>query len=120
MKNNSCSVLVVEDCEDLRELEVSFIESFGCKVASASNGQEALNILASIPNPCIVLLDLMMPVMNGRQFLNQIKKSEKYSNIPVLIVSAIADVSDTSGAIGYLKKPINLDLLKNAIAQYCH
>lgn len=119
MKDDSCSVLVVEDCEDLRELEVSYLESFGFKVASASNGQEALNILSSIPKPCIVLLDLMMPIMNGRQFLNTIKKIEEYSNIPVLIVSAIAEISDTSGAIGYLKKPINLDSLKTTIAQYC-
>lgn len=120
MNDNSCSVLVVEDCEDLRELEISFLESFGFKVASASNGQEALSILASIPRPCIVLLDLMMPIMNGRQFLNTIKKTEEYSSIPVLIISAIAEVSDTSGAIGYLKKPINLDSLKNVITQYCH
>lgn len=118
--NHSCSILVVEDCEDLRNLEVAFLENSGYKVATAANGLEALNALASMPTPCLVLLDLMMPIMNGYQFLNNVKTTQEYSHIPVLIISAISDLKETIGTIGHLNKPINLDLLKKIVSQYCH
>ena len=79
--DHSCSILVVEDSEDIRELEVLFLQNSGYHVAAASNGKEALTTLASMPKPCLVLLDLMMPIMNGYQFLSTIKKTKEYSNI---------------------------------------
>ncbi len=119
--NNLCtsSVLIVEDCEDLRELEASLLESSGYIVNCASNGKEALELLEKIDRPCLVLLDLMMPVMNGHQFLNEVKNNQKLAPIPILIVSAVADQKDTSGAVDFVKKPFDVNHLLGKVSQYC-
>lgn len=121
MKPSSCySVLLVEDCDDLRNLEASLLEDEGYHVTKACNGKEALDILnGGQPPPCIVLLDLMMPVMNGHQFLNAIRTNTKFEHIPVLIVSAVAEQPEMNGAIGFMRKPINLDILFETVSQYC-
>jgi CheY-like chemotaxis protein len=74
-------VLVVEDDQELREAVGSILQEEGCSVRSASNGAEALTLLHGQERPCIILLDLMMPVMNGWQFLEQ-RKSDVQGRDP--------------------------------------
>jgi CheY-like chemotaxis protein len=122
MDKDSCckSILVVEDDDDIRNALVDLLESEGYSTESAINGKDALDKLNSIPKPCLVLLDMMMPIMNGREFLDNVMKDSHLAPIPVLIVSAIADKTRTEGAVGFLKKPIDIDVVLNVVAQYCH
>ncbi|MBY0415784.1 MAG: response regulator [Bdellovibrionales bacterium] len=114
------SILVIEDNLDIRSLLVELLNMEGHPTVEASNGAVALNYLHNNPQPDLVLLDMMMPVMNGREFLDALKLEPKNSNIPVIVMSAIADNVDTSGAQETLKKPLNLDTLLNLVSKYAH
>ena len=120
LQKNCHSILVVEDDEDIRTTLVELLESEGYKTHAAENGKIALEKLQEIPKPCLVLLDMMMPIMDGREFLNQIMKDSLLAPIPILVVSAVADVSNTKGAVGFIKKPIDIDVILRLVAQYCH
>ncbi len=113
------SILVVEDDSDIRAALVDMLESEGYHAESAGNGKEALDLLNSIPKPCLVLLDMMMPIMNGREFLDEVMKNSYLAPIPVLVVSAIADRTTTEGAIGFIKKPVDIDTVLKVVNQYC-
>lgn len=121
-KSNSCchSILVVEDDEDIRSAVVDLLESEGYQAVAASNGKVALDLLKEIPKPCLVLLDMMMPIMDGREFLDEVMKDSYLAPIPVLIVSAIADKSNTHGSVGFLKKPIDIDVVLDVVDKYCN
>lgn len=119
--NQCCqSILVVEDDEDIRSAMVDILESEGYHAESATNGAHALELLHQISKPCLVLLDMMMPIMNGREFLDKVMEDSYLAPIPVLIVSAIADKSNTGGAVGFLKKPVDIDMVLKMVDQYCH
>ena len=113
------SILVVEDDEDIRNAIVDLLETEGYKTESAINGKDALDKLGEIERPCLVLLDMMMPIMNGRQFLDEVMKDSTLAPIPVLIVSAVADKTNTQGSVGFLKKPIDIDVVLDVVSQYC-
>lgn len=118
------TILVVEDEASLRETVREVLEDEGYSVAEASNGQEALDYLRGNPAPCLVLLDLMMPVMSGFDFLKAVKDDPELKTLPVLIVSAAAkekvdEALHTSAAVGVLPKPVQLKLLLKAIERYC-
>lgn len=119
-EDNCCkSILVVEDDEDIRNVIVDLLESEGYHTESAGNGQEALDLLHEINKPCLVLLDMMMPIMDGRTFLDKVMQDSFLAPIPVVIVSAIADKSNTHGAVGFLKKPVDLEVVLNLVHRFC-
>lgn len=113
------SILVVEDNTDIREALVEILESEGYHAESAVNGKEALNLLYAINKPCLVLLDMMMPIMNGQEFLERIMKDSYLAPIPVLVVSRVADQKTTKGAIGFVKKPVDIETVLKVVDQYC-
>jgi CheY-like chemotaxis protein len=113
------SILVVEDDDDIRNAIVDLLETEGYTTQSAVNGKDALEKLGHIGKPCLVLLDMMMPIMNGREFLDNVMKDSKLAPIPVLIVSAVADKANTEGSVGFLKKPIDIDVVLDVVSQYC-
>ncbi|WP_408095953.1 response regulator [Peredibacter sp. HCB2-198] len=113
------TILIVEDDDDIRNVMIDLLESEGYTTKAATNGKEALDALGSMAKPCLVLLDMMMPIMNGRQFLDTIMSDTLLAPIPVLIVSAVADKTNTEGSIGFLKKPIDIDVVLNVVSQYC-
>ena len=113
------TILIVEDDDDIRNVMVDLLESEGYITKAATNGKEALDLLEDMSKPCLVLLDMMMPIMNGRQFLDTIMTDTLLAPIPVLIVSAVADKTNTEGSIGFLKKPIDIDVVLNVVSQYC-
>jgi CheY-like chemotaxis protein len=117
---NCQSILVVEDDADIRATVVDILETEGYHTLAAANGKEALDILATIPKPCLVLLDMMMPIMNGRQFLDELMSNANLAPIPVMIVSAIGDRTDTRGSVGFLKKPVDLEVILKVVSQYCN
>lgn len=122
VKDETCctnSILVVEDDDDIRNAIVDLLESEGYHAEAAVNGKDALDKLDTMDKPCLVLLDMMMPIMNGRQFLDVVTKDSKLAPLPVLIVSAVADKTNTEGSVGFLKKPIDIDVVLNVVSQYC-
>ena len=114
------TVLIVEDDADIRDTFRIILEDRGYCVATAGNGREALDELSAIDRPCVILLDLMMPVMSGPEFLDVVKADPERQDIPVVIVSAYADLTDDSTqAEGILKKPVSLERLVSWVARYC-
>ena len=111
------SVLLVEDDKDIREAVSAVLEAEGYTVLLAGNGKEALAILDR-GQPCVVLLDLMMPVMSGWDFMDEVKKSKRLEDIPVVVVSAYSE-RKAEGVRRVLKKPLDVGQLLSAVAEYC-
>jgi CheY-like chemotaxis protein len=111
-------ILVVEDDPDVREIVSSLLADEGYRIQTASNGQEALSLLLSGTPPCLVLLDLMMPVMNGWQVVSAIRDHGRLSSIPIVVTSAFADRAPAN-VDRVLKKPLNLDSLLSAVEEFC-
>lgn len=112
-------ILVVEDSEDMNNYICKELgKNYG--VLSASNGKAALEVLAS-QKVDLVVSDIMMPVMDGCQLCNNIKKDLEFSHIPVILVSAAVGIETRIetlevGADGYIEKPFSIELLKANIA----
>ncbi|OFZ55759.1 MAG: hypothetical protein A2428_03685 [Bdellovibrionales bacterium RIFOXYC1_FULL_54_43] len=116
------SILIVEDDTAIRETIQLLLESEGYNVVTATNGREAIEILhsQSQDHTCLVLLDLMMAVMSGWEFLELRKTDVALAPIPVIVVSAVADQKvKAAGATGFIKKPVDLDVLLKIVKQYC-
>lgn len=113
------SILIVEDDEAIRECLKETLELEGYRIFAASNGRDALEMLHRIELPCLVLLDLMMPVMNGWEFLEAKRADVALAALPVVVVSAVADKAMDTHVAGIVKKPIELDLLFKVVRQYC-
>ena len=106
-ENRKRTVLVVDDDYDLRETMRDVLEDEGYMVETASNGQEALDCLRDGNSPEVVVLDLMMPVMDGWHFLDEIKRDPALADIPVVVMSASQEGLRGLGAKEFLSKPLN-------------
>jgi CheY-like chemotaxis protein len=114
------TILLVEDNDDIREMMAVALELGGHTVLPAVNGREALAKLREHPRPCLILLDLMMPVMNGWELRDALERDPELSEIPVVVVSAItADVAQRLGATDYVPKPVDIDRLLDVVCEYC-
>ncbi len=114
-------ILVVDDDNDRREAIAELIKMSGHNVQSAIHGKDALEmLLKTSEKPKLILLDLMMPVMNGWEFMTEIKRLPQFADIPILVVSALDDTKLTQlGAkVEVLKKPIDIPLLLKNLAKY--
>jgi CheY-like chemotaxis protein len=114
---NCVAVLVVEDDSDIRESFVEFLRSEGFQVYQARHGVEALGVLRQMPQPALVLADLMMPIMDGRGLIAALRDDDQFATLPVVIVSAV----DSNEPQGYrrVKKPIDLDDLTRLVSEFC-
>lgn len=115
-------VLVVDDDEDIRESLCALLEDEGHRVAQAANGMEALGYLReNLPAlPCVILLDLMMPVMDGATFRAEQLRDPALREIPVVVITAagpqaIARLSATH----IVRKPLKIESVLEAIARHC-
>ena len=114
-------ILIVEDDDDIREALSQILELEGYTVREAANGREALDISSREPLPSLILLDLMMPVMDGWQFRSEQMKDPCLAKVPVVVISADAGVHEkvaSFGAASVLPKPISLDRLLRAIETF--
>jgi CheY-like chemotaxis protein len=113
-------VLVVEDDADIRESVCQILEDEGFPTVSASNGKEALATLRILElPPRLILLDLMMPIMNGWEFYELISRDKTVSAIPVVVMSA-QDTDVYAGSLRLLRKPLHLDQLLSTVNEICH
>ena len=114
------SILVVEDDPNIREVLCELLRSEGYPVVSAADGAEALEKLATIPRPTLVLLDLMMPRVDGWQVLKIMREQDHLAPVPIIITSATADArSGLHGANEIIKKPYDVNSLLGLVAKYC-
>ena len=111
--NQKPTILIVEDEPDIRSVMQESLEAVGLSILTAANGQEALGKLGNNPSVSLILLDLMMPVMNGWQFLSAIDKNPVLKKIPIIVVTVFSDLAKDLNVRGVIKKPFDLDdLLK--------
>lgn len=114
------TILIVEDDLDTREMLGRFLELEGYAVETASNGRQALERLEEGARACVILLDLMMPIMDGWQFRREQVRNQDLAGIPVIVVSAAGrERLQQIQADGYLAKPVDLDELLHQIRQFC-
>ncbi|HEX8115480.1 MAG TPA: response regulator [Kofleriaceae bacterium] len=110
-------VLIVDDDPDLLDVTSFVIENEGMAVETARNGEEALALLRAGRLPKLVLLDLMMPVMNGWEFLDEVAKDPSLQGIPVVVLTA-TERTQVSGALEVLTKPMDLTALLRVVERY--
>ncbi len=125
MEHDVCykTVLIVEDDPDVRASIAEVLEDNEYRPLSASNGRDALNALSSAsPKPCLILLDIMMPIVDGRQFRSAQMEDPLLRSIPVVLLTAYAkpeQVALDMGVDSYLRKPCELEALLSTVAHYC-
>lgn len=113
------SILIVEDDPAIRETLQQALQYYGYNAETAVNGKDGLEKLNKMAHPCLVLLDLMMPVMDGWSFVNAKSKDDIIASIPVVVVSAFIGRSKPIEVNDFIKKPINLDALLGILRKYC-
>ena len=115
------TIFIIEDDVDTREMLGRFLELEGYSIETAANGRQALERLTTSGiRACVILLDLMMPVMDGWQFRREQVRNEDLARIPVIVVSAAGrERLQQIEANAYLSKPVDLDELLKHITQFC-
>lgn len=107
-------ILIVEDDTATRDAMALVLQMEGYRVALAENGQEALDYLHHHPPPCVILLDLLTPVMDGWEFRRRQQKDPALAGIPVIVISGAENAKEQAasfGAAGYILKPIDAEPL---------
>ncbi|MDX2496446.1 MAG: response regulator, partial [Desulfobacterales bacterium] len=119
---NKQKILIVDDTpENIQILMETLKDDY--KIVAAINGEKALKMAEMIPLPDIILLDIMMPGMDGYEVCNRLKDNEKTRGIPVVFITALSEEEDEAkglalGAVDYIAKPINPELVKARVRNH--
>jgi CheY-like chemotaxis protein len=109
-------VLVVDDEEGIRDTLSEVVEMGGCSAIAAANGAEALKVLAE-RRPCLVILDLLMPIMSGLELLEAIRKQPALATLPVVISTSAP--SRAPPGVPVLPKPVDIRAVWDCMRQAC-
>jgi CheY-like chemotaxis protein len=115
------TIMLVDDDEDIREIISMILEGEGYRTVGAPDGADALAILRKGERPPLILLDMMMPVLNGADFLRCIKGMPDLASIPVVVMSgdtAARQTAQSLGAVGCLPKPVEIERLLEVAHKY--
>ena len=116
-------VMIVEDDRDVRESIAEVLTDNEYFALAAVNGKDAIEKLRSaVKHPCLILLDIMMPVMDGWQFRAAQREDPDLGEIPVVVLTAHANIEEAAGvmaAAACLKKPVELEALLHTIEKFC-
>jgi CheY-like chemotaxis protein len=113
-------ILVVEDDKDLRDTLCDALELEGYVAVCVENGRAALRHLATSAKPCMILLDLMMPVMDGWTFRQELLKDPLLAAIPVIVMTAAAPARARAvPSQGILYKPLHMGRVMDVVQQHC-
>jgi CheY-like chemotaxis protein len=115
-------ILVIEDHEDVREGIAIALSLHGYAVETAANGLQALLMLEAGLHPCLIVMDLMMPVMSGFEFREKQLADPLLRGIPLIAYSGITDPRETAqhlGAAAYLHKPVDMEVFATVVGQFC-
>lgn len=117
----AADVLIVDDESDFRLILSELLVDSGYSVDEAGNGVEALTYLGNHPHPKLILLDNMMPIMNGIEFCRAINSDSSLNEIPIIMISA-ADLNPSLikklNVRAFVRKPFKLDDFLNLMATY--
>jgi CheY-like chemotaxis protein len=111
------TILIVEDDEDIRESLRDAFEDEGYTVRCAANGKEGLEALQRFERPCVVILDLLLPVMTGNEVYKAMLADPNLAEIPVIV--STSDPSRAPSGVLLLKKPLNLQTILSTINRLC-
>jgi len=118
------SILVVDDDASIREALSDLLGDEGYRVTTATNGAEALTLLRrpELLRPCVILLDLMMPVMNGQEFYAEQQRDPALARIPIVVISADGNIALKAAAFGgeFLPKPVRLETVLGVLGRLCN
>jgi CheY-like chemotaxis protein len=115
-------VLIIDDEPDALDAVAELLEDEGLKTLRARHGGEALDLLRAGERPSLILLDVKMPVMDGREFLRRVSVEPEFAEIPIAIVTASASVRDVpfrKNDAGFFRKPLDYDRLMKVVRSYC-
>lgn len=119
-KTGGCPVLIVEDDDDLRQMMVALLALEGFEPEAATDGLEALHMLRSgMRRPCVIVLDMMMPRMDGWEFCRQRALDPDIDHIPIIVLSAAPAERLQVPAAAVLPKPFDYDRLLQVIRDHC-
>jgi CheY-like chemotaxis protein len=127
MRSPAGNVLIVEDDPDVREMLSTLLATEGFHAVTAEDGLEALHLLRTVRHrapeiPCLILLDLKMPRLGGKEFRRAQLSDPTVASVPVAIMSGAIDLEERAralGAVATLPKPINCDVLLDVVRRYC-
>ncbi len=112
-------VLIVEDDADLRDMMAQLLLLEGVAAQTAANGREALDYLHGSARPALILLDLMMPVMDGWEFRREQQRDPRLADVPVIVLSALDRMrAGDIGEAAFMKKPLDFDRLIDLVRQF--
>ena len=114
-------ILIVEDDNSIRELLVELLQGEGYEVGSAVNGLEGIHYLQKHQAPDLILIDLMMPIMDGYTFRTEQLKNADWAKIPIVVMSAEANAKEklkNFGITAFLSKPVELETILKAVELY--
>ena len=109
------TILVIEDDHDTRVSLRTTLEREGYFVFSAANGRQGLETLQRIKPPCLILLDVVMPLMNGEEFMQALETDPDLHMIPVVVVSAFPDLAKKLVTKAFVQKPVDLKSLLRVV-----
>ena len=117
---NPSKILIIDDMSTHLLLLQTILEEEGYKVIAADNGKDALEHIANDKNIDLILLDIMMPELDGYQVLQKVKTKDNHTSVPVIVVSAKTDSTSIKkaleeGAYDYITKPLNVHDIKNKV-----
>lgn len=115
-------ILVVDDDPDICEVMTELFAAEGYSVECARDGKQALALLKGRPAPCVILLDLMMPVMNGWEFRAEQLKDERISGVPTVLFTGIADPDEARRALradAVVAKTADFTKIREVVTAYC-
>lgn len=121
------NVLIVEDDPDIREMLTTLLATEGFHAVGAEDGLEALHLLRTVRHrapdtPCLVLLDLKMPRLSGKEFRRAQLGNPSVAGVPIAVMSGATDLEQRGlalGAVATLAKPIDCDALMDVVRRYC-
>lgn len=119
MMSQNCTgvVLIVDDEEDTRELIRDILEARGYRVATAEDGVEALGVMSKTPRICLVILDLLMPRMDGFEVLKRLAAGPERRELPIWISTSMPD--RVPAGMRCLPKPVDVERLLSLVDEHC-
>jgi len=117
------TILVIEDDHDIRVSVRNVLEDEGYTVITVTNGRSALDVLeraAAVGDlPRLIILDLMLPVMDGWHSADRLREDPQLGSLPILIMSAYEDPPPPKGVVGFVKKPVDIEALLRCVSESC-
>lgn len=114
------TILIIEDDSEIRGITAVLLRREGYIVEEARSGDEAITYLRrSDRDPCLILIDLMMPILGDWDVVDILREEDRILALPVVVLSAARPDDAPSGVAGFVRKPIDFDLLLGLVRRYC-